>query len=104
MLGRLVGVALRHPDGASHQEGLPFDVDHGAPEACVVASRLLQQQTRARQGTVRLPVVGGDLTGPGGAAKGNPFYEFLGVKRYWAHSKENMNKSIEATQRNFNTI
>jgi DNA modification methylase len=25
----------------------------------------------------------GDLTGPGGAFKGNPQYEFLGVKRYW---------------------
>lgn len=32
------------------------------------------------------------LTGPGGAAKGNPFYEFLGVSRYWQYSKENMNK------------
>ena len=32
------------------------------------------------------------LTGPGGAAKGNPFYEFLGVKRYWQYSPENMDK------------
>lgn len=32
------------------------------------------------------------LTGPGGAAKGNPFYEFLGVSRYWQYSKENMEK------------
>lgn len=31
-----------------------------------------------------------DITGPGGAAKGNPFYEFLGVKRYWRYSKERM--------------
>ena len=23
------------------------------------------------------------LTGPGGAAKGNPYYEFLGINRYW---------------------
>lgn len=29
-------------------------------------------------------------TGPGGAAKGNPFYEFLGVKRYWRYSQERM--------------
>ena len=28
------------------------------------------------------------LTGPGGAAKGNPFYEFLGVSRYWQYSQE----------------
>lgn len=32
------------------------------------------------------------LTGPGGASKGNPFYEFLGVSRYWQYSKENMEK------------
>lgn len=35
------------------------------------------------------------LTGPGGAAKGNPFYEFLGVSRYWQYSKENMQKLYE---------
>lgn len=34
----------------------------------------------------------GDLTAPGGAtpSKGNPHYEFLGVKRYWRYSKEKM--------------
>ena len=31
-----------------------------------------------------------NLQGPGGAAKGNPHYEFLGVKRYWRYSKERM--------------
>ena len=30
------------------------------------------------------------LLGPGGASKGNPYYEFLGVSRYWVHSKEKM--------------
>jgi DNA modification methylase len=34
----------------------------------------------------------GDLTGPGGASKGNPHYEFLGVTRYWRYSKENMER------------
>lgn len=32
------------------------------------------------------------LTGPGGAAKGNPYYEFLGVSRYWQYSKDNMQR------------
>jgi DNA modification methylase len=32
----------------------------------------------------------GDLSGPGGAAKGNPHYEFLGVTRYWRFSKKRM--------------
>jgi DNA methylase len=31
-----------------------------------------------------------DTAGPGGAAKGNPKYEFLGVTRYWRYSKEKM--------------
>jgi DNA modification methylase len=36
----------------------------------------------------------GDITAPGGAAeaKGNPYYEFLGIKRYWRYSEENMHK------------
>lgn len=35
------------------------------------------------------------LTGPGGAAKGNPYYEFLGVSRYWQYSKESMQRLYE---------
>jgi adenine specific DNA methylase Mod len=33
----------------------------------------------------------GDLTGPGGEAKGNPQYEVMGVTRYWRYSKVKMN-------------
>jgi DNA methylase len=36
----------------------------------------------------------GDLSGPGGAAKGNPHYEVLGVTRYWRYSKEKMEELI----------
>jgi DNA modification methylase len=36
----------------------------------------------------------GDLSGPGGAAKGNPKYEVMGVTRYWRYSKEKMAKLI----------
>lgn len=32
----------------------------------------------------------GDTSGPGGARKGNPYYEWNGVKRYWRYSKERM--------------
>lgn len=32
----------------------------------------------------------GDLTAPGGASKGNPRYEFLGVTRFWRFSEERM--------------
>lgn len=35
------------------------------------------------------------LLGPGGASKGNPKYELMGVTRYWAFSKETMQKMVE---------
>lgn len=35
-----------------------------------------------------------DLTGPGGAAKGNPFYEVMGVSRHWRYSKKRMAELI----------
>ena len=36
----------------------------------------------------------GDLTGPGGAAKGNPSYDVMGVTRYWRYSREQMDELI----------
>ena len=36
-----------------------------------------------------------NLTGPGGAAKGNPSYEVMGVTRYWRYSKEKMDQLIQ---------
>ena len=36
-----------------------------------------------------------NLTGPGGAAKGNPQYEFLGVTRYWRYKREKMQELYE---------
>nr|WP_315192908.1 site-specific DNA-methyltransferase [uncultured Aquabacterium sp.] len=36
------------------------------------------------------------VDGPGGAAKGNPYYEFLGVKGYWRYSEETMASLWEA--------
>jgi DNA modification methylase len=33
-----------------------------------------------------------DVTGPGGAAKGNPRYEWRGVTRYWRYSRETMQR------------
>jgi DNA modification methylase len=37
----------------------------------------------------------GDLTGPGGAAKGNPSYEVMGVTRYWRYSQAKMQELIQ---------
>ena len=36
----------------------------------------------------------GDLRGPGGAARGNPYYEVMGVWRHWAYSEEKMAEMI----------
>jgi len=40
----------------------------------------------------------GDITAPGGAAeaKGNPFYKFLGVERYWRFSEPEAQRLYEA--------
>ena len=35
------------------------------------------------------------VDGPGGAKKGNPFYEFLGVEGYWRYSKETMQEKYD---------
>ena len=36
------------------------------------------------------------LTGPYGAAKGNPYYEVMGVSRYWRYSQARMQQLIDA--------
>jgi DNA modification methylase len=36
-----------------------------------------------------------NLTGPGGASKGNPSYEVMGITRYWRYSKEKMEQLIQ---------
>jgi hypothetical protein len=37
-----------------------------------------------------------NLTGPGGAAKGYPAYEVMGITRYWRYSRERMQALIAA--------
>lgn len=37
-----------------------------------------------------------NIQGPGGASKGNPFYEVMGVSRYWRYSRERMDELIKA--------
>jgi DNA modification methylase len=37
----------------------------------------------------------GDLSGPGGAAKGNPSFEILGVTRFWRFSRERINQLMQ---------
>lgn len=35
-----------------------------------------------------------NIQGPGGAAKGNPYYEVMGVSRHWRYSRETMDRLI----------
>lgn len=35
------------------------------------------------------------MIGPGGAAKGNPLYEVMGIKKYWRYSEKKMKEFIE---------
>ena len=65
-----------------HQQYLPNNTEY-------VASFYKYQDKDGRR--YRL----GDLTAPGGEEKGNPYYEFLGVKRYWRYKKERMHKLYE---------
>lgn len=37
-----------------------------------------------------------DMSGPGGAAKGNPSYEVMGVVRFWRYSQTKMREKIDA--------
>ncbi len=37
-----------------------------------------------------------NTSGPGGASKGNPFYEFRGVKKYWRYSEKRLQELFEA--------
>jgi DNA modification methylase len=38
------------------------------------------------------------MIGPGGAAKGNPLYEVMGVSRYWRYSRDRMQQLIDGGQ------
>ena len=38
------------------------------------------------------------VDGPGGAAKGNPYFEFLGIEGYWRYSKKTMQKLHKSGQ------
>jgi site-specific DNA-methyltransferase (adenine-specific) len=44
-----------------------------------------------------------DVTGPGGASKGNPLYEWKGVTRYWRYSKEKMEQLEAAGKLTYST-
>ena len=79
--GRIHDVVLVYTASQKYvwnQEYLPYDHDY-----------LKQAYKHVELKTGRRYALG-DLTGPGGASKGNPLYYFLGVKRYWRYSRTKM--------------
>lgn len=61
----------------------PYDEDYLASKYS-----LIEPETGRRYGLW-------DITGPGGAAKGNPSYEVMGVTRYWRYSQKKMQELID---------
>lgn len=83
--GRVHDIILRYTKGSAsvfHPQFLPL------PEATREKwYRHVEEGTGRRYNKA-------DITGPGGAAKGNPRYEIFGVTRYWRYSKERMEQLI----------
>ena len=59
------------------------------PEYIATAYRHVEEKTGRRYRLV-------SMIGPGGATKGNPQYEVMGVTRYWRYSKKTMDELIAA--------
>jgi DNA modification methylase len=53
----------------------------------------LKKYRHVEEGTGRRYLLD-NITGPGGAAKGNPSYEVMGVTRFWRYSREEMARLI----------
>jgi DNA modification methylase len=86
-MGRLHDTILFYGRSAAHEfntELLSYD-----PQYLASKYRYVEEGTGRRY---RLD----NLTGPGGAAKGNPAYEVMGVTRYWRYSRERMDELIKA--------
>jgi hypothetical protein len=84
--GRLQDVILlygKSPDLTWHPQHTPHD-----DEYVRVHYPHVEEGTGRRYGLW-------DMTGPGGAAKGNPHYGILGITRYWHYSEARMKEKIE---------
>lgn len=86
-LGRLHDVILLYTKG----EAYPWNVQY-APYS---ADYLSTHYKKTDPGTGRRYELD-NIIGPGGSAKGNPSYEFLGVTRFWRYSRETMQRLYDA--------
>jgi adenine-specific DNA-methyltransferase len=69
-------------------ENYAWNIQYTPYDSSYVDSAYRQQDPDGRRYTLS------DITAPGGAkaSKGNPYYEFLGVNRFWRFSKETMER------------
>ena len=79
-LGRLHDVIFLYAAGQAY----PWNVQYAPYDESYIKSHYGRVDEHGRR--YRLD----NLTAPGGAGKGNPSYEFLGVTRYWRYKRENM--------------
>jgi len=86
-LGRLHDVILLYTKSGTY----PWNVQY-APYS---AEYLSTHYKKADPGTGRRYELD-NIIGPGGSAKGNPSYEFLGVTRFWRYSRETMQRLYDA--------
>jgi DNA modification methylase len=85
--GRVADYILVYSKGQNytwHQEYRPHDDDYVR-----VHYPYTDPKTRRRYGLW-------DMTGPGGKAKGNPYYDVLGVSKYWRYSHNKMQEKLES--------
>lgn len=85
--GRLHDVLLLYAKSQDHKWNQLYDEHSG--EYLETKYRYVEPGTGRRY---RLD----NLTGPGGAAKGNPAYDVMGIVRHWRYSKEKMQQLIAA--------
>ena len=82
--GRLSDLILFYSKGTQFE----WTVQHGTYDDAYVQSHYTQVDSDGRRYMLD------NLTGPGGAAKGNPSYEVMGVTRFWRYSREKMEELI----------
>jgi DNA modification methylase len=85
-MGRLHDTILFY----SKTNSYPFTVETTQYDEKYIASkyRYTEESTGRRYGLW-------DISGPGGAAKGNPIYEIFGITKYWRYSKATMQGKID---------
>ena len=85
-MGRLHDVIFLYTKGEHYTWNMQFTAYD--PEYVEKTYKHVEPKTKRRYSL-------GDITAPGGAFKGNPYYEFLGFTRFWRFSEKRMKELYE---------